>query len=74
MFCIKHDGSGFIEVSCDTPDALIAVTRVELAQLSPFYLDTESAVEISGAMLIAMAAAFVLRQVRKYLESEREES
>ena len=41
MFCIKHDGSGFIEVSCDTPDALIAVTRVELAHLAPFCLDPE---------------------------------
>ncbi|WP_235214257.1 MULTISPECIES: hypothetical protein [Comamonas] len=60
------------EVSCDTPDAYVVMTHVELAQHSPFYMDNESAVEISGAMLMAMAAAFVLRQVRKYLEKEEE--
>lgn len=73
MFCIQHGGQGLEEVSCDTPDAYLVITRVELAQLSPFYLDLESAVEISGAMLMAMAVAFVLRQVRKYLESKEEE-
>lgn len=74
MFCLKHDGSTYQEVSCDIPDALIVVNRIELAQLSPFYLDTESAMAISGAMLMIMAVAFVLRQVRKYLETEKEES
>lgn len=73
MYCIQPGAQQHAEVSCDTPDALLVITRVELAQLSPFYLDIESAVEISGAMLMAMAVAFVLRQVRKYLESKEEE-
>lgn len=70
MFCIAHDAQTVTEVSCDTPDAYLVITRVELAQLSPFYMSTESAVEISGAMLMAMAVAFVFRQVRNYLEKE----
>jgi len=61
------------EVSCDTPDAYVVMTRVELAQHSPFYMDNESAVAISGAMLLAMAVAFVLRQVRNSLSSKEEE-
>ncbi|WP_238592415.1 hypothetical protein [Comamonas testosteroni] len=61
------------EVSCDTPDAYVVMTRVELAQHSPFYMDNESAVAISGAMLMAMAVAFVLRQVRNSLSSKEEE-
>ncbi|KEH07584.1 MAG: hypothetical protein JNM01_21075 [Delftia acidovorans] len=73
MYCIQPGAQQQVEVSCDTPDALLVITRLELAQLSPFYLDLESAVEISGAMLMAMAVAFVLRQVRKYLESKEEE-
>lgn len=74
MYCLQHNGSVYLEVSCEDPEALIVVTRVELGQMTPFYLDTESAVEISGALLMVMAVAFVLRQIRKYLESEREES
>lgn len=70
MFCIAHDAQALQEVSCDTPDAYLVITRVELAQLSPFYMSIESAVEISGAMLMAMAVAFVFRQVRNYLEKE----
>ncbi|MGJ7465283.1 hypothetical protein [Comamonas thiooxydans] len=61
------------EVSCDTPDAYVVMTRVELAQHSPFYMDNESAVAISGAMLLAMAVAFLLRQVRNSLSSKEEE-
>lgn len=72
MYCIQP-GDQRVEVSCDTPDALIVITRTELVQLSPFYMSIESAVEISGAMWMAMAVAFVLRQVRKYLESKEEE-
>lgn len=49
-------------------DALIVVTRVELAQYSPFYLDTQSAVEIAGATLLIMSVAFVLRQIIKSLD------
>lgn len=74
MYCLQHNGSAYLEVSCDDPDALIVVTRLELVQMTPFYLDIESAVEISGALLMVMAVAFVLRQIRKYLEIEREES
>ena len=73
MYCLIHDGTAYQEVSCDTPDAYLVMTRVELAQYSPFYMDTESAVAISGAMLMAMAVAFVLRQVRNALSSKEEE-
>ena len=68
MYCINPESS--VEVSCDASNALIVVTRIELAQLSPFYLDIESAVEIGGALLMVMTVAYVLRQARKYLESE----
>lgn len=71
MYCIASEGST-TQVSCDTPDALIVISRVELAQMTPFYLDNQSAVAISGAMLMAMAVAFVLRCVRNYLEKESE--
>lgn len=74
MYCLQYNGAAYSEASCDDPGALVVVTRVELAQMTPFYLDIESAVEISGALLMVMAVAFVLRQIRKYLESEREES
>lgn len=56
-------------VSCNIPDALIVMTRQELEQHSPFYLDLESAALISGALLLAMALGFSIRQVRKLLES-----
>nr|WP_179626164.1 hypothetical protein [Comamonas thiooxydans] len=72
MYCVSVTNQTYQEVSCDTPDAYVVMTRVELAQHSPFYMDIESAVEISGAMLMAMAVAFVFRQVRKYLEKEEE--
>ena len=74
MYCLQHNGATYSEASCDDPDALVVVTRVELAQMTPFYLDLESAVEISGALLMVMAVAFVLRQIRKYLETESENS
>ena len=74
MYCLHHDCAAYSEASCDDPDALVVVTRVELAQMTPFYLDLESAVEISGALLMVMAVAFVLRQIRKYLETESENS
>ncbi|KKI11544.1 hypothetical protein XA67_24315, partial [Comamonas thiooxydans] len=63
MYCVFVTNQTYQEVSCDTPDAYVVMTRVELAQYSPFYMDIESAVEISGAMLMAMAVAFVFRQV-----------
>lgn len=70
MYCLTHDGQAYAEVSCDTPDAYVVVTRLELSQLSPFYLDPESAVVIGGAILMVMAVAFVLRQIREYLQNE----
>lgn len=73
MYCVLVTNQAYQEVSCDTPDAYLVMTRVELAQYSPFYMDTESAVAISGAMLMAMAVAFLLRQVRNALSSKEEE-
>lgn len=73
MYCVFVTNQTYQEVSCDTPDAYVVMTRVELAQHSPFYMDNESAVAISGAMLMAMAVAFVLRQVRNSLSSKEEE-
>lgn len=72
MFCIVHDGQDFREAPCSDPEAWLVMTREELAQHSPFYLDIESAVEISGALLFAMAVGFVLRMVRKSLEQHDE--
>jgi len=72
MFCLKHDATGYIEVGCDTVDALIVVNRVELAQLSPFSMDTGSAVAIGGAMLLCMSVAWVLRMARISLGGSRE--
>lgn len=74
MFCIDHDGTAYVEVSCDTPASLIVVTREELVRMNPFYLDPESAVAIGGAILMVMTVAFVLRMARKALESEVKES
>lgn len=67
MYCIYHDAQAVQEVPCDTPDSLVVMTRVELAQMSPFYMDTESALAIGGAMLLIMSVAFVLRMIRQAL-------
>jgi len=48
------------------------MTPLELAQHSPFYLSIEQAVQISGALLLACAAAFVIRMARKLLEDQPE--
>lgn len=72
MYCLQFDGANYSAVSCDTPDALVVVTRAELATYSPFYLDTVSALEIAGASLMVLVVAFLLRQIRKYLETESE--
>lgn len=72
MFCIRHDGTAYIEVSCDTPDSLIVATRDELVRMNPFYLDNESAMAIGGAILMVMAVAFVLRMARKSLDVKEE--
>lgn len=70
MFCLKHDGQGFQEAPCSDQEAWLVMTREELAQHSPFYLDIPAAVDISGALLLACAAAFVLRMARKLLEDD----
>jgi len=44
------------------------MTQAEFMQSSPFYLDMESAAQISGALLMAMGVGFLLRTLRKYLE------
>lgn len=62
------NGQQIEPVSCDTPGAYLVMTQQEFAQASPFYLDLESAAQISGALLIALGTAFVLRVLRKYLE------
>lgn len=73
MFCLIHNGAGYQEVSCDTPESWVVMTHVELAQHSPFYMDIESAVAIGGALLMVMAVAFVLRQITNYLRSKDED-
>jgi hypothetical protein len=70
MFCVN--ASTMATVGCDTPDALIVVSKDELIHMSPFYLDPESAVVISGAILMLWAVAFVLRMARKSVESSNE--
>lgn len=73
MYCMQSGTATITEVSCDTPDALVVLTRVELAQYSPFYLDPESAGAIGGALLLVMAAAWCLRAIRKTLEAKESE-
>ncbi|BEP95679.1 hypothetical protein GmRootA79_40630 [Acidovorax sp. A79] len=73
MYCMQPSTTTISEVSCDTPDALVVLSRVELAQYSPFYLDPESAMAIGGAILLVMAAAWSLRAVRKALETKESE-
>ena len=73
MYCMQPATPTITEVSCDTPDALVVLTRVELAQHSPFYLDPESASAIGGALLLVMAAAWCMRAVRKTLETKESE-
>jgi len=47
---------------------MIVLSSDELIQMSPFYLDIGSAVEIAGAILMLMAVAWLLRQGIKSLE------
>ena len=72
MYCMQSGTATITEVSCDTPDALVVLTRVELAQYSPFYLDPESAGAIGGALLLVMATAWGMRAIRKTLEASNE--
>lgn len=71
MFCLRPYTMQV--VSCDLPDVYYVMTKAELDQqktLTPFVLDNESAVLLSGALLLIMAVAFVFRQIRKSLETE----
>ena len=55
VFCVSVNGSHIEPVNCDTPGAYLVMTHAEFIQSSPFYLDLESAAQISGALLMAMA-------------------
>lgn len=67
MFCVNEH---LAEIACDNPTAWLVLTRQELEQMrSPFYLDVESAVLISSASLLLLAVAFVIRVIRKQLET-----
>lgn len=72
MFCVVSENQQLTEATCDNPQAWLVMTREELAMHSPFYLDIESAVAISGALLLAMGTGFVIRMVRKSLEQHDE--
>lgn len=72
MFCIASSGVDRVAVDCSAPDAFIVITRLELSQMSPFYMDIESAGAIGGALLMVMVVAFVLRMIRKSVESSNE--
>ena len=72
MFCVTLKNAitlTYLQVPCDPSSTLLVLTPDELAQRSPFYLDNDSAVAIAGAMLMIMAVAFLLRMVRKSLET-----
>lgn len=71
MYCIASSTDSTV-VDCTTPNALIVITPLELAQMSPLQLDPESAVAISSAILMLWAVAFVLRMARKLLENQSE--
>lgn len=72
MFCVLPDVLPLTETTCDDPTAWLVMTRTELLMHSPFYLDIESAVRLSGALLLGMAVAFVIRMLRKSLEQHDE--
>lgn len=67
MFCVIQQGNDLEHVSCERPDALLVMSRSEFTQMSPFYLDMQSAVMISGALLFAACAAYVLRAIRNFI-------
>ncbi len=68
MFCATFADPSYTVVSCDTVGSMIVLSSDELIQMSPFYLDIGSAVEIAGAILMLMAVAWLLRQGIKSLE------
>lgn len=72
MYCMDPVATTVTVVDCGQPDALIVVTRLELQQFSPFYLDPDAAMEIGGAILYVMAVAFVIRMAVKALATSEE--
>lgn len=72
MFCVIQQGNDLEYVSCDRPDALFVMSRAEFTQMSPFYLDMQSAVMISGALLFAGCVAYVLRAIRNFILYEED--
>ena len=67
-----HDGTDRTPVDCSDPTALVVMSKTEVQQLSPFYLDPESAVAIWGAILMLWGVAWLFRMARKSLESPTE--
>ncbi len=64
--------SFYYPVTCDYPGAFYLSSSPEPAQPqpqgSPFYMDSQTAVAIGGAMLLSMSVAWVFRMARKSLE------
>lgn len=69
MFCVQLDTATneYASVDCSVSSALMVLSPLEVAQQSPFYLDPQSAIAISGAMLVSFAVAFVIRMAAKAL-------
>ena len=75
MYCaLRAADATYTEVSCDTQGALMVLSNVELARMSPLYLDVESALAIGGAMLLSMSVAWLLRMARLSLGGREAES
>lgn len=75
MYCVlRASDATYTEVACNTQGALMVMSNVELAQMSPLYLDSESALAIGGAMLLSMSVAWVLRMARLSLGGREAES
>lgn len=53
-------------------DSYVLLTKSEAQTNSPFQMDIQAAVAISGAILLLWAAAFVLRMARKTIENSTE--
>lgn len=73
-FVLAATGQLYIADPCNMGDTVlmssgeVALMKSQMIETA-FHLTNESAVAIGGAILLTMAAAFVLRLVRKSLES-----
>lgn len=74
MFCIQSGGVDRVSYDCTAVDALMVMSRTELVQHSPFYLDIVDAQAIALPILLVLSVAFLFRMIRKYLEDEGTES